>query len=194
MIFKNHFINMECKTIVYIITTVLLSVLFLVFFILWLVEMNNCKSHSKKITNQELMIKSLNNKILSLNDKPKYYKIEKSLQDKQKENELKNNLTQDKIFIFGVTDNLNIVCESNQVATVKSLYTKVVDDYNSTDTEIINLTRYVPAFANLNNKQVISMSSKSIIDNLKISIPYALPNDEIVKTRILYGTYVCQSN
>lgn len=182
---------MECKTVFFTITIVILSLALIVFIVLYILEIGKYNNTQTKILSQNKTLKSLNERVRYLTEKSKSFKVEQQILPLNNNNN--NNNLDKKIFVFGVADNISIICEPNYVADVKTLYSKVVDDVYNSDSTILDLTKYIPAFNMLNNKQIISLSSKTIVDNLKISIPYALPTDEIVKTRILYGEYVCKS-
>ena len=181
---------MECKTVFFTITIVVLSLALIVFIVLYILELSKCNQTKSLLKTQSKTITSLNDRVTYLTEKNKSIKVtEKQIYTPQVQPGLTD---QPKLFVFGVADNISIICQPNTVAEVKSLFTKVVDDVHHTDDAIIDLTKYIPAFHMLNHKQIISLSSKTVVDNLKITIPYALPTDEIVKTRILYGEYVCK--
>lgn len=176
---------MECSTIFFIIFTAVLGILLIVFIVLWLVELNKQKCSTKKLIKQQDVITTLNKRLSGY--------VEKKIVNQTVPTVKPDKINHEKVFVFGVADNISLVCNDQQVVDIKSLNTKIVDNFDGSESEILDLTKYVPAFAMLNEKQVVSLSTKSIVDNLKISIPYALPTDEIVKTRVIYGTYVCKS-
>ena len=100
------------------------------------------------------------------------------------------NLDDSSLFIFGIADEFKIICPNDKYVKIKSMYTKVVDDITNTST-INDITNFVSAFPMLHNTNHVSLNTKLISDNLRLSIPYAMPNDEIVKTRVIYGNYTC---
>jgi len=172
-----------------IVTISVLLLLLILFIVLWIVELYKNKDSKKILEKQNQLIKTLNVKLNNAVDRQKNIKVfEKNLKHETGEK------SKDEFYVFGIADNFKIMCKPNEKVILNSLYTKVVDDYDFSDQEIIDLTKYIPAFNQLNNKQIINISSKHIIDNLKISIPYSLPDDEIVKTRILFGNYTCKQS
>ena len=177
---------MECNTIFFIVFTAVLGILLVVFIVLWIVELNKQKCVSKKLMKQQNEIGALNKRLAAQVERKSLYKLSNPVNTVETVKR-----EQEKVFVFGVADNISLVCNDNEIVTLKSLNTKIVDNFDGTESEILDLSKYVPAFHMLNNRQVVSLSAKTVTDNLKISIPYGLPTDEIVKTRVLYGTYVC---
>lgn len=170
---------MDCKNIFFTVMIIILSILVILFLVLWIFQFIKCSNVSSMVIKQNDIIKNLNDRIFIINENYKNFKVEKSIED-------------EKMFVFGLADNISIICKNDEKVNIKSLYTKVVDDINNDYTEIIDLSKYIPAFSSLNNKQVVNYPSKNIVDNLKISIPYSLPTDNVVKTRLLFGSYTCK--
>lgn len=180
---------MSCQNIFLIVFLVIFVITTILFLTLYLLELSKSKTNSKNLKSQIEINKNLNKKITNYNIQQstvsKQFE-EKSIVNKQEEDE-------SNIFIFGIADEFKLLCPQSKKIKINSMYTKVVDDVSNSST-INDITKFVSAFPMFNNTNNLSLSTKLISDNLKLSIPYALPHEEIVKTRVIYGTYSCVLN
>lgn len=179
---------MSCQNTFLIVFLVIFIITTIVFLTLYLLELSKSKTNSKNLKSQIEMNKNLSKKITNYNmQQSNIIKIneEKKINDNE---EVESN-----IYIFGIADEFKILCPQNKKIKINSMYTKLVDDVSNSST-INDITKFVSAFPMFHNTNNLSLNTKLISDNLKLSIPYALPHEEIVKTRIIYGTYSCVLN
>jgi len=180
---------MSCQNIFLIVFLVIFVITTILFLTLYLLEISKSKTNSKNLKSQIEINKNLNKKITN-------YNIQQSTVSKQFEEKSivqKREEEESNIFIFGIADEFKILCPQNKKIKINSMYTKIVDDVSNSST-INDITKFVSAFPMFNNTNNLSLNTKLISDNLKLSIPYALPHEEIVKTRVIYGTYSCILN
>lgn len=176
---------MNCQNIFLVIFLIIFIITTILFLVLYLFEISKNNESSKNLKTQLEVNKTLNKKISSLSTQN--IQTMKSNFNDQNENK---NLDDSSLFIFGIADEFKIICPNDKYVKIKSMYTKVVDDITNTST-INDITNFVTAFPMLHNTNHVSLNTKLISDNLRLSIPYAMPNDEIVKTRVIYGNYTC---
>lgn len=182
---------MGCANVIVIILLVFFILMTIMFLTLYIVEINKKNTEKKKLQKQI----ELNNNLTNLNKKlSRTSHLDKPYQLDQKDSKDIKELQQDEnLYIFGIADEFKLICPENHTVRIKSMYTKIVDDVNG-NSFINDITKFVGAFPMLNNQTTISMNAKLISDNLKLSIPYAMPHDEIVKTRVIYGKYACMKS
>lgn len=180
---------MNCQNIFIIIFLVIFIITTVLFLTLYLLELSKSKTNSKNLKSQIELNKNLNKKITN-------YNIQQSTISKQYEEKIiveNKEENESNMFIFGIADEFKILCPHNKKIKINSMFTKIVDDVSNSST-ISDITKFVSAFPMFHNTNNLSLNTKLISDNLKLSIPYALPHEEIVKTRVIYGTYSCVIN
>jgi len=158
-----------------------------VFLTLYLFEISKNNENTKNLKTQVEVNKTLNKKISSLSTSNIQNLKNNESYSKPLDNKELDNMD---IYIFGIADEFKIICPTDKQIKINSMYTKIVDDVSNTST-INDITNFVSAFPMLHNTNHVSLNTKLISDNLRLSIPYAMPNDEIVKTRVIYGNYTC---
>lgn len=176
---------MNCQNIFLVIFLIIFIITTILFLVLYLFEISKNNENNKSLKTQLEVNKTLNKKISSLSTQ----NIQSMKSNFNDQNENKN-LDDSSLFIFGIADEFKIICPNDKYVKIKSMYTKVVDDITNTST-INDITNFVSAFPMLHNTNHVSLNTKLISDNLRLSIPYAMPHDEIVKTRVIYGNYTC---
>lgn len=176
---------MNCQNIFLVIFLIIFIITTILFLVLYLFEISKNNENNKNLKTQLEVNKTLNKKISSLSTQ----NIQTMKSNFNDQNENKNS-DDSSLFIFGIADEFKIICPNDKYVKIKSMYTKVVDDITNTST-INDITNFVTAFPMLHNTNHVSLNTKLISDNLRLSIPYAMPNDEIVKTRVIYGNYTC---
>lgn len=176
---------MNCQNIFLVIFLIIFIITTILFLVLYLFEISKNNENNKNLKTQLEVNKTLNKKISSLSTQ----NIQTMKSNFNDQNDHKN-LDDSSLFIFGIADEFKIICPNDKYVKIKSMYTKVVDDITNTST-INDITNFVSAFPMLHNTNHVSLNTKLISDNLRLSIPYAMPNDEIVKTRVIYGNYTC---
>jgi len=180
---------MSCYNIFLIVFLVIFVITTILFLTLYLLELSKSKTNSKNLKSQIEINKTLNKKITN-------YNIQQSTISKQHEE--KSNVEnkeeiESNIYIFGIADEFRILCPHDKKIKINSMFTKLVDDV-SNSSSINDITKFISAFPMFHNTNNLNLNTKLISDNLKLTIPYALPHEEIVKTRVIYGTYSCILN